>query len=71
MDSLFLQPEDIKELTGKIRPRTQASYLQQMGIPHIINGDGKPLVLKSYIEKQLDPDRSETKNRSKPNWNAL
>lgn len=55
--SLFLNPEEIKELTGirqgksgKTREALQAAALRTMRIPFYVNAVGKPIVARAVIE---------------------
>lgn len=68
---MFLNRDEIKELTGKIRRPAQIRELQKMRIIHDVRPDGYPLILKSYIEKRLDGAIESPKKGEEPNWNAL
>lgn len=68
---MFLDPEQIKELTGKRQRAAQVRMLRAMGITHRLRGDGTPIVLTSHIEKLLDGDILTEKHRREPNWNNL
>lgn len=53
----FLTTEEVAELTGirkgrdgKTREQRQAYMLSMMGIPHFVNGIGRPIVARSCIE---------------------
>ncbi|AMM23208.1 DUF4224 domain-containing protein [Variovorax sp. PAMC 28711] len=55
--SLFLNAEDIAELTGiragkdgKSREERQIATLRQMKIPHYVNAVGRPVVARAVIE---------------------
>lgn len=43
--AMFLTPDEIQELTGKIKPAAQIRALRAMGIHHHVRPDGKPVVL--------------------------
>lgn len=67
--SLFLTPEEVKELTGikqgkhgKSRDALQAAALRSMRIPFYVNAIGKPIVARSVIEG------TQTKQESAPRW---
>lgn len=68
---MFLSPEDLKQLTGKIRRPSQAAVLNQMGIRFKLRPDGFPIVSISHISKELDGWGESVKKREEPNWNAL
>lgn len=68
---MFLNPDEIKQLTGKMRSDAQVRWLRTMGITHKINGNGDPIILKAHIEKVFDGSYAESKNKEEPNWNAI
>ena len=49
MESPFLDPEIVVELTGFRRKTKQAKQLVLMGIPYTLNANGIPKVLKEAI----------------------
>jgi hypothetical protein len=48
---MFLNDEDLLQLTGKQRSRAQQTALNQMGIPFKVRADGRTLVLISVVEQ--------------------
>lgn len=48
--SLFVNPEDLRRLTGFATKAKQIAYLRTIGIPFIINGAGKPVVTVAAVE---------------------
>ena len=67
--SLFLTPDDIKELTGikqgkagKSREALQAAALRTMRIPFYVNAVGRPIVSRAVIEG------SDKKEDAAPRW---
>ncbi|MCI1005191.1 DUF4224 domain-containing protein [Herbaspirillum sp. C7C8] len=68
---MFLTEEELLELTGKQRPRSQQKALNQMGIPFRVRADGKTLVhretiLQLFSVKQTSrPTREFTMNLEK------
>ena len=48
--SIFLTTDELKELTGKVRPAAQRKVLNAMGIDSKKRPDGKLVVLRSSIE---------------------
>lgn len=72
VEVMFLDPKEIKQLTGKIRGPDQAKVLNKMRIQHILRPDGEVLISKSHMEKILDGYVPESnKERSEPNYGAL
>lgn len=53
---MFLSGEDLEALTGWKRPKEQIKFLKDQAIPHLINAAGKPVVLRSVIDKRLGGD---------------
>jgi len=41
------------ELTGRQRRAAQLRWLQRREYPHELDADGRPLVLRSYVERRL------------------
>jgi len=68
---MFLNRDELKELTGKVRRPSQVCVLQQMGINFKLRPDGYPIILKSHIEKKLDGSAESKNKRKEPDWNAL
>ena len=48
--SLFLTPEEVRELTGFAVKAKQIEQLRRMGIPFFVNGCGRAVVAVSAIE---------------------
>lgn len=49
-DPLWLTPEEVSELTGKLRWSAQCRTLARMGVPFRPNGVGRPLVERSVVK---------------------
>lgn len=70
--SLFLDSEELAELTNKSRNSAQARVLKAMGIDHKIRPDGSVAVLRAHVEKLFGlVQQVRTKKVQEPNWNAL
>lgn len=72
--SMFLNAEELEELTNLKRPKSQIRALRSMGIEHMVRIDGRPLVLRAFIEKKGMGEASsgsKKKNSVQPNWKAL
>lgn len=48
---MFLSAAEIFELTKRKKPSAQMRRLRAMGVDFKPDGDGKPLVLKSVVER--------------------
>lgn len=68
--SLFLNAEELIELTGKQRRASQIAALRQMGIKHSIRPDGKPLVSRAHVDR-IHGAADNGKATDQPNWEAI
>jgi hypothetical protein len=50
---MLLSPDEIAELTGKVRPAAQRAELLAMGIPFRLRRDGSVAVLRSAVQVAL------------------
>jgi hypothetical protein len=50
---MFLTEEEVRELTGLVRPAAQVRWLKEHSYPFEVNAKGHPKVLKSVVEKRL------------------
>ncbi len=50
---LTLTPEEVAQITDKVRRRAQCDVLRQLGIPFKIRPDGSPVVLRAAMEASL------------------
>lgn len=50
--SPFLSTDDVIELTGYKKQSRQAQWLRDEGIPHMINGAGRPIVMLQDLYQQ-------------------
>lgn len=71
MSDMFLTPDEMKELTGRIQHRSQARELNHMGIVHKVRADGSILVLRAHVEEVLGLRAKQRKAKEvEPNWAA-
>ena len=70
---MFLSKEELREFTGYQIVSCQIRALKAFGVPFAIGMHGRPVVLKSEVERLLGSnDGGHTKDRPKePDWNAL
>jgi len=52
-DAMFLSLEELKQLTGYIRPTAQIRWLTERGYKYDVRADGAPVVLTDEIGKRL------------------
>ena len=66
---MFLTPDELEELTERMRKVDQVTWLRKNRIPYLIGANGHPRVSRAYIENMLSarPD----KNGAEPNFAAL
>jgi hypothetical protein len=50
---MFLTPEELEALTGYGQKAKQAAWLRDRRYPFELGADGRPRVLRSYVEKRL------------------
>jgi hypothetical protein len=65
MSSPFLSPEEIVELTGFSISRKQIETLRKMGVVFLVNGLGRPVVLRHQFEAV---DRISVSEPPAQNW---
>jgi hypothetical protein len=70
----FLEPNEISELTDKVRRPSQIKVLNSMGIEHKVRPDGSVAILRAHITKVFGgaPDSARKTNKTvEPNWAAM
>ena len=70
----FLEPDEIKGLTNKLRRPSQVKVLNSMGIEHRVRPDGSVAILRAHITKVFDgnPEAArKTTKSAQPNWAAI
>ena len=50
---MLLTAEQVADLTGYVKPTAQVGWLRQRGWRFEVGGDGRPKVLRAYVERQL------------------
>ncbi|VVE46865.1 DUF4224 domain-containing protein [Pandoraea terrigena] len=50
---IFLTKDEIREMTGRVRYKSQALVLSALGIEHKVRPDGSMLVLRAHVEQSL------------------
>ncbi len=68
---LFLNNEEIYDLTGFKLATAQCRWLTEHGYPFDTNHSGKPKVLRSYLEQRLCPSIISSQGFEEPNFEAL
>lgn len=69
---MFLDTDEVRELTDKSRYTSQVKVLRAMGIEHRTRPDGSIAVLRSHVE-QIMSGGGPARRRpdAEPNWGAL
>ena len=60
---MFLSDADLEALTGYQRPRWQKVWLRDHGYPHEIDGQGRPRVLREFVQRRLGGEAGEVEQR--------
>lgn len=72
MGAMFLDTEEIKEMTDRKTRAAQRKMLNALGIVYRIRADGGLLVLRAHVERELGgaPAAATRKKEFVPNWSA-
>lgn len=71
-NQMFLNSNELSDLTGKTQRCAQQRALRSMGIEHRVRPDGALIVSRSHIEKLLDGNPTSRPPKAvEPNWNAI
>lgn len=62
---MFLTNEELQSLTARVQQKAQIKALAKMGVPFIVRPDGKPMVLRSYLEKKFGEGQEPTQTGRK------
>lgn len=72
--NIFLDIEEIQQLTDRVRSPAQLRVLKALGIEHKVRPDGSIVILRAHIAKVFDGNEATTSRRTKqaePNWEAI
>ncbi len=67
MADTWLTPEEVAELTARVRHSAQCRKLAEMGVPFRPNAIGRPLVEREAVLSTAKKARS----KPQPNWDAI
>jgi len=70
-ETLFLNRDQLAELTGYCRRKEQSRSLLELGIPHKIRRDGVPLVLREVVHREFGLQPRASTDKSEPDIEAL
>lgn len=68
---MFLNNEQLRNLTNKQRPSAQARELLRLGIKHGVRGDGSIVVMETAVDAVLGPGTAARLRKSAPNFGAV
>lgn len=69
---MFLTPEEIRELTHRVKHGAQAVALNTMGIMHKIRPDGSIVVMRDHVESLFGiAEKSRKAKVIEPNWSRI
>lgn len=73
MSKMFLDDEELRELTHRTHHTSQMKVLKSMGIEHRTRPDGSAAVLRSHVEAVLGGAVAAPRKKAptEPNWGAL
>jgi hypothetical protein len=73
VSKMFLDSDELRELTCRMQHAAQARVLRGMGIEHKARPDGTIAVLRAHVEQALGgaPTASRKKTAPEPNWGAM
>jgi hypothetical protein len=60
---MFLSDAELEQLTGYARPRWQKVWLRDHGYPHETDSQGRPRVLREFVQRRLGGEAGEVEQR--------
>ena len=72
-NSTFLEEDEIMELTGKKRKKSQLDVLGKMGITFLVRPDHTLVIARKHIEQKtgIEVPQSQQQPTIEPNWDAV
>ncbi|MCC5811352.1 MAG: DUF4224 domain-containing protein [Ectothiorhodospiraceae bacterium] len=67
--ALFLNADELQELTARKRPSAQIRWLDSNGVRYTRDAEGRPKVLRAHIDKMLGG--TTRRSKTQPNSEAL
>lgn len=68
MSSLFLTPDELRELTDATLKRLQVQWLDSHGWTYVTSRMGNPKVLRAYMEQRLGLGEAKASEETEPDW---
>jgi hypothetical protein len=64
----FLSPDEIRELTGYAKTAQQIEALRRMSVRYEINGRGKPVIARAWLEGRIERNVQVRKTKWEPEF---
>jgi hypothetical protein len=73
MGGMFLDPDEIAELTSRVQRAAQVKVLRFIGVEHRVRPDGTIAVMRAHVEKVFGaaPAAAREAAPKEPDWEAL
>lgn len=73
MGNMFLDADEVRELTCRVQHSAQVRALRGMGVEHRVRPDGTVAVMRAHAEKVFGAVQANARQRppKEPNWDAL
>jgi Domain of unknown function (DUF4224) len=68
---MFLSADDLRALTGYVKPALQRRWLFANGYKFDVRADGRPAVLISQVEQRQAVRAERVTSSARPDWSAL
>ena len=68
---MFLEPAELRSLTGRAHRTKQAAWLRDQGWRFVLDADGRPRVDTRYYERRMLMAEQRGSTRVEPNFAAL
>lgn len=72
MKPINLTREELRSITGRVKPAAQIRWLQRMGFVVLQRADGQPLVSRAHFEARMGGTDTRANTQTlEPNFGAL
>ena len=68
---MFLTANELRELTGRVRPTAQIAWLRRYRWRLALDADGRPKVARAYYERRMVTDEEAPKSEARPDFAAI
>jgi hypothetical protein len=70
-EAMFLTPDDLRKLTGYVRPSKQIEWLAKEGLSFRVAADGHPRVLREHLMKSMGVPDIAKRGRTVPDFSSM